>query len=202
MPLQKIIVSSRSQLYIWFITESVDELLSAFDGQTSGEYLRWRSPVHQKQFLAKSLLLKYLHLDKKLEYLPSGKPVLSNQDYISVSHSGKRVAVAVSSQEIGLDMEAAHPKLLKIAPKFVHPSEKKIFNTQKIEDLQYLWTAKESIYKLAGQKGLRFQQDIILQDFDPAKNTARALLGQQQEIILFFNKIRPDYLTAQAFYQG
>ena len=201
MPLQKIIVSYRSHLYLWHITETTNELLNLFSGEIPTGYLRWRSVAHQNQFLAKQLLLEHLHLDKQLDYLPSGKPVLRNREYISISHSGSFVALSVSQQEIGLDMESANSKLLKIAPKFVHPSEKKIFDTQKIEDLQYLWTAKESIYKLAGQKGLRFKQDILLQNFDPVQSSARVLLLKQREIIVFFNKISPDYLTAQAFYQ-
>jgi len=198
--LQKIIISPKSSLYLWNITESLTGLLSLLTKSASNEYLRYRSPEHQKQYLAKKILLQYLSIEDKLSYLDSGKPVLNNNQHISISHSGNWVVISIASQETGIDMESANPKLLKIASKFVHPSEKNIFETGKTEDLQFIWTAKESIYKLAGQKGLSFKNDIILHQFDRKKKMAYALLHQKKKIKIFFNKINPNLIISQAFF--
>jgi len=200
MPLQKIIISDSSKLYLWKITETVAELLSLFSAKIPEKYLRFNSPEHQAQFLAKELLLRYLKIDKQLDYLDSGKPVLRNGAYISVSHSRNWVGIALSSQEIGMDMEFANPKLIKIASKFVHPSEHEILDVNNVMDLQFLWTAKESIYKLAGQKGLRFKEDIILQNFDREKLQAEFLLFMNTLLKIVYHKLDGDFITARAVY--
>lgn len=200
MPLQKIIISKQAKLYLWNITETTAELLSLFSGELPLAYERYRFIEHQQQFLAKKLLLEYLNINHQIQYLDTGKPVLSDKKYISISHSRNWVAVALSPQEIGIDMETANPKLKRIASKFVNPYEQAIFDIENLTDLQYLWTAKESIYKLAGQTGLRFKEDIIIKDFDRQKQTAQAMLLEKKPIKIFYNNVDKAFVVARSFY--
>ncbi len=199
MPLQKIIISPVSQLYLWHVTEDISQLKFQLR-VISHDYLRFKNEIHQKQNLAKQLLISYLKLQDKLNYLPSGKPVLSGGQYISISHSGYWVGISLSRVPVGLDLQTQQNKLLKVAPKFVHKSEQQLFDNR-INTLQYIWTAKESIYKLAGQKTLSLKNDIRLLSIDSLLQKGTACLQHKKEVSLFFNKITSGLLSCQAVFR-
>ena len=188
------------QLYIWQITESREELKSLLPYEKTVEAEKYASVIHQKQFLAKQILLHQNVLDKQIRYLSSGKPVLNDGQYISISHSNNYVVVAVSSQPVGIDIEKPNPKLIKISSRFKHPDDKLPALTGEPVQLQYLWTAKESIYKLAGISGLSFKNDIRLLMYNQFNTSGTALLKNRQKIKLFFNKLEPDFLVCIAFF--
>jgi len=189
-----------SQLYVWHITETLPQLKSILDYKNMSEVNKFTSIVHQKQYLAKQILLQNNRLIEKLDYLPTGKPVLSNGQYISISHSGMFVVVAVSSQPVGIDLEARNAKLLKISSRFKHPDDVIPVLSDEISRLQYLWTAKESVYKLAGIPGLNLKNDIRLTAFSKNNDTGMALLKNHQKIKLFFNKLPNNFLHCQAYF--
>ena len=199
MPLQKIIISSFSRLYLWKITETIPQLINLLDAEVSPEYLRYKTAVHQKQNLAKQLLFQYMRINDQIHYLQSGKPVLSGGRHISVSHSKDWVGVVLSNEPVGLDMEFARLQLIRTASKYIHPDEMQLFDNPSVESFQYAWTAKESIYKLAGQPALFFKRDIRLLHLETGNGTA--CLQQKRKISLFFNKIAPDLLICQAVFQ-
>ena len=189
-----------AQLYIWHITESREQLKSLLPYEKRVEAEKYASVTHQKQYLAKQILLQQNALDKQLRYLSSGKPVLNDGQYISISHSDNFVVIAVSSQPIGIDIEKPNPKLINISSRFKHPVDRLPALTGETVPLQYLWTAKESIYKLAGISGLNFKNDIQLLSYDQSYTSGTALLKNRQKIQLFFNKLEPDFLICMAFF--
>jgi phosphopantetheinyl transferase len=72
-------------------------------------------------------------LPSDLRYLPGGKPVLRSGPRISISHSRRRVAVAVSRDlEIGLDVED------------------RVERTPQETERLLRWTATEAVLKAAG----------------------------------------------------
>ncbi len=188
------------QLYIWHITENPEQLKLLLPYEKTVEAEKYASVIHQKQFLAKQILLHQNVFDKQIRYLSSGKPVLNDGQYISISHSNNYVVVAVSSQPVGIDIEQPHPKLIKINSRFKHPDDEFPALTEELVQLQYLWTAKESIYKLAGIPGLNFKNDIRLLSFNQFNTSGTALLKNQQKIKLFFNKLEPNFLLCMAFF--
>ena len=189
-----------AQLYIWHITESREQLKSLLPYEKRVEAEKYASVTHQKQYLAKQILLQQNALDKQLRYLSSGKPVLNDGQYISISHSDNFVVVAVSSQPVGIDIEQPKPKLINISSRFKHPVDRLPALTGETVPLQYLWTAKESIYKLAGISGLNFKNDIRLLSYDQSYTSGTALLKNRQKIQLFFNKLELDFLICLAFF--
>ena len=93
-----------------------------------------------------------------------------NKCFFSLSHSKNTVAVAISSEPIGLDIENAehriHPKLHQ---KILTEKEKFEYSAtpQKNKDIFLLqkWCAKESIFKLCGTKN--FKPSAIETDSKP-----------------------------------
>jgi len=199
MPLKKILKTPYSTTYFWKITESLEDLLRDSRQEAVSKYLRYKSLIHQKQFLAKNLLLDYLSLHQKFYYLSSGKPVLKDGGFISVSHSQNWVAVALSDFPIGIDLEIRSQKLLKTAPKFVCDSDCNLIDCQDIGSVHLLWTAKESVYKLMGEKGLVFKE-ICLIEIDLKRFTAKISTYDTRKISLFFNTIESDFIICQAFF--
>jgi len=189
-----------SSLKVWKITETSNDLFQLLDKIDIDRIDKFKNQTHQLQFLAKQILLKELDLLDKLTYLPSGKPVLNDGNFISISHSRNLVAVATGSQEIGIDLEFLNPKLSKIATRFVHIDDQTEAFFNELENLQMLWTAKESIYKLIGERGISFKEDILISDFDNITYTGQALFKKTKKINLFFNKIDTDFLLCQAFF--
>jgi phosphopantetheinyl transferase len=187
-----------TQIYIWKITETVPELLSVLGRQQDIDWQRFKSEVHQKQYLAKQILLKKLKSDAELSYLSNGKPVLSNGQFISITHSRYFVAIAVADKPIGIDLDFVQSKLKRVASKFIHQSEYSWVDFDDLHQLLYVWTAKESIYKLIGQSGLSFRNDIEVYEIDIKKHLGSAMVRGNQEINLHFNRIDEDIILCQA----
>ena len=196
MPAIKIFNDS-ALVYLWHITETLDELLERNSKEVQSQSLIYKNETHRKQFLAKHLLLKELNLTGKVSYLPDGKPVLDEGQYISISHSGPYVGMAISQCSVGIDIEKNHPKLKTIANRFIN--DKDFFKKQTNNKLHWIWTAKESIYKLAGIKGLSFKNDIFIELLDYNKFSGIAML-KNQRIELKFKEIDNTYLFCLAFY--
>jgi 4'-phosphopantetheinyl transferase len=77
-----------------------------------------------------------------------GKPYYENGPYFNVSHSGKYVMMAVSSREIGIDIEENIPKDMSLLTKIFNEAEAKMIKEH--ADFYYLWCAKESLIKCMG----------------------------------------------------
>lgn len=91
-------------------------------------------------------------------YNSHGKPYLAgeNKIFFNLSHSGELVVCAVSSREIGCDVERMADRSFDIAKRFFCPEEYDRIVSQPTEkarqDMFYrLWTLKESLLKATGQ---------------------------------------------------
>lgn len=82
---------------------------------------------------------------------PHGPPVVAGGPHLSVSHSGDRVAVAISSAgPVGVDVEAATKRLDEAVVRHVLSPDESLNG----DDLLSYWTRKEAIVKATGD-GLR-----------------------------------------------
>jgi phosphopantetheinyl transferase len=202
MPEINISNPANTRIHVWKITESIPELLSLLPESFSSELEKMKTEIHRKQFLSKNILLRRLQIDKQISYRENGKPELPENKYISITHSKNYVAIALANQPVGIDMELAQPKLITVAPKFIHMKEQKIIDVKNQTQLLYFWTAKESIYKLIGESGLSFRQDILIQKTDYQKQTGTAIVRNKQKIKLFFNKIDNNIIICQAIFDN
>jgi phosphopantetheinyl transferase len=101
-----------------------------------------------------------------LNYDVHGKPFLENSsEFISISHSKDILALAISSKNIGIDIEMLSDKAEKVKNKFLSKKElTALINGQNIIYTIY-WSAKEVLYKLNGKKGVSLKNNFYIFPF-------------------------------------
>lgn len=164
-------VNSHTKVYLWHTVESIQELEK---GLQLSEYCRNRlekMKIEQMRgnFLAVRQLLKSLGYYNDLYYNDAGKPFLKNDKKISISHSHNCVAVIISDDDTGIDIEKKGKRILKIAHKYTNweLSNVSMSNENTILKLIKIWTAKESMYKIHNKSGLNLKDQITIKNFFP-----------------------------------
>lgn len=90
--------------------------------------------------------------EAKIYRTAKGKPYLENGPFVSVSHTDDLVVVAVSKNNIGIDMEKKDREIKKqeeLAEKYFSQKEKEYATTK--ERFLEIWTKKESYGKFTGE---------------------------------------------------
>ena len=206
MPLYKeIILKDNAKLYLWKITEDIEELHHAvkLNNSSQNRVDSMKSESHQKGFLAVRMLLQHIgYTDFDLYYDAFGKPHLTDGKCISISHSHTFSAIAISDQPIGLDVEQVKEKILKIASRFMDVSH--LNNLSEIEKrikATVIWGIKESIFKIKNIEGISFQNHIFEEDFSFEDKKASAMLkheNKEENFDILFDSIE-DYIFVCAF---
>ncbi|MDO4727780.1 MAG: 4'-phosphopantetheinyl transferase superfamily protein [Bacteroidota bacterium] len=184
-------INTDTQIFIWKITESYDELFQniTLTDTSLTRLQQMKSTQHQKAFLAVRYLLRLAgYSDRELYYSTSGKPNLSDSKHISISHSFDYAVVMISSANVGIDIELQRKKILRVKDKFSdileNPSSDWFDTEKQIHYYTIIWSAKEAIYKYYSQEGLRFKEDIFIQPFNIGDNklTAKVLQNKTHTI--------------------
>lgn len=110
-----------------------------------------------------------------LEYVynESGKPYLKDDNlYFSLSHSNGIVALTVSKEEIGLDIELIKPVKDSVAKRIMNDREYNIYSSldknKKITYFYEVWTSKEAYVKKLGTtislnpSNIEIDEDILI----------------------------------------
>ncbi|WP_159636560.1 4'-phosphopantetheinyl transferase family protein [Sphingobacterium composti Ten et al. 2007 non Yoo et al. 2007] len=167
-------LNTQTKFAIWKIEESADELLSKLQlDEIEQEKLRQLSKGKRTlHWLATRVLLRYLLQTHQYINCPSdsnGKPYLPDYPYkISLTHSFEYAGVMLSTQgECGMDLELVMDKVVRIKEKFLKAEELKFINPEHdILQLYACWCAKEAVYKLQGNKGVSFLEDMTIKPFN------------------------------------
>ena len=170
MPLYKTIEpNNHTTIYVWKIEESFDDLSEniTLTDRSSNRLLSMKSELHQRGFLSVRHLLKEAgYSDFDLFYNGNGKPHLTDGKHISITHSFTFSAIAVSTEEVGIDIEKNREKIKIIQHKFVNFERGFIHQDDDyIQQLTVIWGAKESLYKIYPHGGLTFKNDIDINSF-------------------------------------
>ena len=159
-----------TQIGLWKINESESELANGLELSKDAliRLSKRRSKVHRKGYLAIRKLLKSHNIQPlNHKYDKNGAPYLTDGRYLSISHSKDIAAIAISSKQVGIDLEYFHEKIVRIAPRFLHPKESS--DLKKNKDIHYLsqiWTAKEALYKAFRKPGLNFSKQILIDELE------------------------------------
>jgi phosphopantetheinyl transferase len=109
-----------------------------------------------------------------LHYDQHGKPWIPDSNAgFSLSHSKDFVAIILTeSYNPGIDTESHRPSLEKIVPRLLHASERDFLErcSNRQMALQFIWGAKEAVYKSWGNRGLIFAEDMVLEPFQTTGN--------------------------------
>jgi phosphopantetheinyl transferase len=160
-------INETRHLAIWSITEPVSffetDVKLAVDIQNEERKI---------QHLAVRLLFKLMMPEADLNKMvmgDNGKPYLQGVPFhFSFSHCKGYAAVAVSDTDpIGIDIEIIHPRILKVAHKFLNDNEKGMLvdlsGEEQLKQMAFLWAAKEAMYKQHEQLGIDFAKDFNVQ---------------------------------------
>lgn len=109
--------------------------------------LKFKNEPDQIRSLASSYLMNKLSKEP-LQFNDMGKPFYQNGPYFNVSHSGQYIVMAVSSKEVGVDIEENNDKDMSALIRIFNEAEAKMIKEH--ADFYYLWCAKESLIKCIG----------------------------------------------------
>jgi len=198
-------VSANVRVGIWEATEDIEFFKSRLPlGFLTGYNEERFSENRKREFLASRFLLrKMLNADYSvIEVGENGSIyVAGGVPFISLSHSKKMVAAMVGRNvPVGIDIEEISGRVKKVMHKFTNEHERQLLGSNPdLWKITLCWSAKESIYKMAGQPGLSFSDDIILEiprTGDSKKFTVLVRKnGMENEQTIFFEMINEFILT-------
>lgn len=194
-----------TQILIWEITESFEDLFDEvlLNDVSLIRLNTMKSLTHQLGFLSIRKLLQIAgYSDSNLQYTPSGKPYLTDQKYISISHSNGLAALAISKEPIGIDLEMVKEKALKIAPKFMDMKHLEDLSPEDtLKKATIIWGIKESIFKIIDKVGISFPDHILEEKFAISDLKTKARLcfeNQTDNFEIHFEQIK-NYVLVYAF---
>lgn len=179
-------------ILLWRCDENVHDLVEILrrtcGNQLADKYKKefsdFKAEARQIERLAARIMFHLAYGNStEIVYLPSGRPTIkvtdkvdkcSDKNYgctqeptISISHTKGYVAIAISPQLIGIDIEQKSDRALRVASRFLSEEERSIFVDNATSEAQRqitattLWSAKEAAFKFAQQTDISVM-DVIL----------------------------------------
>ena len=128
---------------------------------------------------------------REIFYNSNGAPQLSNNKYISISHSREIVSIILSNNNCGIDIEKISSKPIQAYNRF--ESAKK-FIDENSDFATLIWSAKECIFKLYQKENINFKDDIKTSYINLEKNKI-CMIFKGEKLILDFLKINNHFLV-------
>ncbi len=207
-------LSPAAVLGLWHLTETPPELWpllprpeayrallpATADAARQAQWLAGRVLVHE--------LCRELGGDALTEVLmqndATGRPWLAGSGpgcAVSLSHSGTWVAAVVSQDgRVGVDIEIIRDKARRLAAKFLAAPEWAAAQAAPDGPAHYtlLWSAKETLYKLAAQRGIIFKTQLLLGSFAPQQSgqipATLMLNGIETRHCICYSRPAPGYV--------
>ncbi len=179
--LKEFIINYNTKIKLWKI--NTGELNNfELDVYDSSLLKSKKSQLAKEQFLAVRKILHHENPSYKIRYDESGKPSINSDLNISISHSNLIAGIVFSGfNQTGIDIEDKESKIINIQNKFLNESEK--LKDEYQSDVDYLtkiWTAKESIYKALGIKGISFSDNIVIKNIKKNKGYGYYINGKEK----------------------
>lgn len=167
-----ILIKSTAPLFgVWKIDESPEELLLRLEKKKDciSVLENIHAEARQQEWLASRVLLKeILGREVRVAYHPNGAPYLPDESlYISISHTKGYAAVLVQGHPMaGIDIEYRSERVIRIRSRFMNPEEEKgIDKSHETEHLLIHWCAKETLFKMIGQREVDFCTHLHVSPF-------------------------------------
>lgn len=177
------------EIAVWNLSESLEELTRLAPNIDTNKF---KNKKRKKEFLASRLLLKKLDPNQEITYNKYGAPKLAKQKFISISHSQDLVAIIISNEKVGIDIELIREKGLKLASKFIL---KENYLSLTKEKANLIWCCKETIFKWHQKGNIDFKNDITLMDFPIEDKGIIIAKFQQIKLTLHYRKIGLYFLV-------
>jgi 4'-phosphopantetheinyl transferase len=174
---------------IWEITETLEELLQLSNTISTADF---NTEKRKKEWLASRLLLNDINPNYSISYNAFGAPELNNGSFISISHSKGLVAIIISQQQVGIDIEKISAKALRVSSKFVSTNNLKALTAEKAT---LIWCCKEAVFKWHQKGEVDFIADIKLHPFESMEKGEIRAEFRNTQLILNYQKIHNHYLV-------
>lgn len=207
MPIYRTYKQGNLLVGVWKVDETIEQLRSMFHQFSIYEesFMRFSAEKRKQEWLAVRVLLKELcGEEKKIAYLPSGKPYLEDGSaFVSFSHTSGYVAVALHpSAEVGVDIEQYGTRVQRVASRFIREDEKvSVESGDEIYALLLHWSAKETMFKLMKDEAVDFIKHLHILPFVPEESgtfhACEYRSGQEQEFLIHYDT-HPDYVLTFA----
>ncbi len=164
-----------------YTAEQLIPLLENFI-QYTDSYAKIETEKRKKEFLIPRILVnRALDSPYIVNYNSEGKPLLNTKMHLSISHSKDFYGIIVSStHQVGIDLEYNHQRYEHIKDKYI--SEKEVNTLDYLPNLDIIWSAKESIFKIFGGKVVDFRRSIQIDKIDDKELLATAL-GEKLNVL-------------------
>lgn len=115
----------------------------------------------KEKIALKNLLSKSIG-ERSINYSSLGEPLISDQEFISISHSGDYICIYISElSPVGVDIQSASKNISSFKSAFVNETDNLSLSNDRA-DLFKLWGAKESYFKEHGGKIKDLKKDVSL----------------------------------------
>jgi phosphopantetheinyl transferase len=189
MGILKKIEENNCIISLWEINETLDALMQLSANRKIPDFINEK---RKKEHLTSRLLLNKISPNTTISYNEFGAPILDNNLHISISHSKNFVAIIISEQQVGMDIEAISEKALRLAPKFVSEKNRTTLNKEKAN---LIWCLKEAVFKWHQKGKVDFIKDIIIPPFIAEEKGQIKAQFKKKELILNYQKINTHYLA-------
>lgn len=207
MPLYRTYKQKDLTVGVWKVDETIEQLCSMFHQFSIYKegFERFKAEKRKLEWLAVRVLLKeLLGEEKKIVYLPSGKPCLEDGSAcISFSHTSGYVAVAIHpSAEVGVDIEQYATRVQRLASRFVREDEQvSVASGDEIYALLLHWSAKETMFKLMEEEAVDFLDHLRIFPFTLQESgvmEAQEFRSSNEQKFLIHYDTHPDYVLTFA----
>ena len=165
------IVCDEIHLFVWKITETLNELKINYD--LEADYLLLANEIVNEikrvEFLVSRIAIKSACLENNIKFDSinkdeHGKPFLQNSDWqMSVSHTKDFVWVVLRKfKPLGIDIEKPQTKMFKVLNRLCSSTELELIG-DKVGQASIIWSAKEALYKLYGKRKVDFKENLLIE---------------------------------------
>ena len=168
-------ISPVSKLGLWRIAEPWADLLGMLELPASeldafGAILKEKRK--QEWLACRALLKEMLGRYGVIGYDAERKPHLAGSNIeISMSHSGEYVCVYLrEGPPVGIDIQQMKPSISKGAFYFLNDTELQWADLENNVQMHLIWSAKESIFKYAGDASIDLKKHITINPFSGNQN--------------------------------
>lgn len=150
---------------VWRIAETEEELLSMLPAGHVAALQAMKSQKRRLEWLAvRALLATVLGPGEEIVYDMAGKPFLSSgRCNIGISHTNGYAVLAWSGKPFGVDAELAERNILSLSGRLLGENETASLPAERLnEALLAKWCACEALYKLVGNLGATYKDNVVI----------------------------------------
>ena len=151
---------------VWAITETEGELLAMLPAEYSCTLAGVVGNGRRLEWLAvRALLVSLFGPHERIVYDGAGKPSLaSGKCRISISHTDGYALLAYGGSPFGVDVELVDRNLLPLARRVLRDDEAWIATAECANEMLLMrWCVSESLFKLVGNLGGTFRDNILME---------------------------------------